>query len=268
MPHTVIADNAGGHLMQHGQVDVCIVGSDRTTATGDVANKIGTYLKALAARDNGVPFYAALPLSTIDWTLDDGVRQVPIEERSAREVTHMRGRTAGGSLEEVEVVAPGSPGAKSRVRRHTRAARHRASSPSAASRAASRAGCCAVSRDEQTLRTERMRDLANEIIAVTHALDEAGLVPNKSGNVSCRVADGFLITPAGMPYRELAPSHIVTLTARCAGGRPRSHGLRPSGACTPRSIARVRTSWRSSTRTVRARRRSRPPAAASRHSIT
>ncbi len=95
VPYTVIADNAGGHLLQHGEVDVCIVGSDRTTATGDVANKIGTYLKALAARDNGVPFYAALPFSTIDWTLDDGVRQVPIEERSSREVTHVRGRTAG-----------------------------------------------------------------------------------------------------------------------------------------------------------------------------
>jgi methylthioribose-1-phosphate isomerase len=108
VPYTVIADNAGGHLMQQGEVDVCIVGSDRTTATGDVANKIGTYLKALAASDNGVPFYAALPFSTIDWTLDDGVRQVPIEERSAREVTHVRGRTAGGSLEQVEVVAPGS----------------------------------------------------------------------------------------------------------------------------------------------------------------
>ena len=108
VPYTVIADNAGGHLMQQGEVDVCIVGSDRTTATGDVANKIGTYLKALAAHDNGVPFYAALPFSTIDWTLDDGVRQVPIEERSSREVTHMRGRTAGGNLEEVEVVAPGS----------------------------------------------------------------------------------------------------------------------------------------------------------------
>jgi methylthioribose-1-phosphate isomerase len=108
VPYTVIADNAGGHLMQQGKVDVCIVGSDRTTATGDVANKIGTYLKALAARDNGVPFYVALPFSTIDWTLDDGARQVPIEERSSREVTHVRGRAPNGKLEEVEVVAPGS----------------------------------------------------------------------------------------------------------------------------------------------------------------
>jgi methylthioribose-1-phosphate isomerase len=95
--------------MQHGAIDVCIVGSDRTTATGDVANKIGTYLKALAAHDNGVPFYAALPLSTIDWSLADGVREVPIEERSGREVTHLRGRAADGALHEVQVVAPGSP---------------------------------------------------------------------------------------------------------------------------------------------------------------
>jgi methylthioribose-1-phosphate isomerase len=108
VPHTVIADNTGGHLMQHGRVDLCLVGSDRTTATGDVANKIGTYLKALAARDNGVPFYAALPTSTIDWTMCDGVREIPIEERTAREMTHVRGRRADGALEEVEVVAPGS----------------------------------------------------------------------------------------------------------------------------------------------------------------
>jgi methylthioribose-1-phosphate isomerase len=108
VPHTVIADNTGGHLMQHGLVDVCIVGSDRTTAAGDVANKIGTYLKALAARDNGVPFYAALPSTTIDWTIGDGVREVPIEERPAREMTHVRGRADDGRLLDVEVIAPGS----------------------------------------------------------------------------------------------------------------------------------------------------------------
>ena len=111
VPHTVIADNAGGHLMQHGEVDLCIVGSDRTTATGDVGNKIGTYLKALAARDNGIPFYAALPFSTIDWSLKDGVAEIPIEERSTRELTHMRGRTEAGEFETVEIVAPGSPAA-------------------------------------------------------------------------------------------------------------------------------------------------------------
>src|SRR5215475_3602786 len=107
--HTVIADNVGGHLMQHGKVDLCIVGTDRTTATGDVANKVGTYLKALAAHDNGVPFYVALPHSTIDWTLSDGIRQIPIEERDAREVTVMRGRTAAGALAEVTLTPADSP---------------------------------------------------------------------------------------------------------------------------------------------------------------
>jgi methylthioribose-1-phosphate isomerase len=111
VPHTVIADNAGGHLMQHGKVDLCIVGSDRTTAGGDVGNKIGTYLKALAAKDNGVPFFAALPFSTIDWSLTDGVDQIPIEERSSRELTHLTGLTEAGTIETVEVIAPGSPAA-------------------------------------------------------------------------------------------------------------------------------------------------------------
>ena len=91
VPHTLIVDNAGGHLMQQGFVDICIVGSDRTTATGDVCNKIGTYLKALAAKDNSVPFYAALPKSTIDLALTDGVREIPIENRSEKEVTHIQG---------------------------------------------------------------------------------------------------------------------------------------------------------------------------------
>jgi methylthioribose-1-phosphate isomerase len=111
VPHTVVVDSAGGHLMQRGAVDVCIVGSDRTTATGDVANKIGTYLKALAAQDTGVPFYVALPSSTVDWTMRDGLREIPIEERAAREVTHLRGRGRDGSLLEVEVTAPGSAAA-------------------------------------------------------------------------------------------------------------------------------------------------------------
>ena len=111
VPHTVVADNAGGHLMQHGRVDLCIVGSDRTTGSGDVANKIGTYLKALAARDNTVPFYAALPGSTIDWALRDGVAEIPIEERSASEVTHMTGRSEAGDIVTVQVSAPGSAAA-------------------------------------------------------------------------------------------------------------------------------------------------------------
>ena len=109
VPHTVIADNLGGHLMQRGQVDMVIVGSDRTTAAGDVCNKVGTYLKALAARDNGVPFYVALPLSTIDWSLDEG-RDIPIEERSAMELTHITGQTSSGALQTVRVVPEGSPG--------------------------------------------------------------------------------------------------------------------------------------------------------------
>lgn len=108
VPHTVVTDNAGGHLMQRGQVDLVIVGTDRTTAAGDVANKIGTYLKALSARDNGVPFYVALPSPTIDWTLHDGLADIPIEERAAREVTHLSGRAEDGSVIEIRVAAPGS----------------------------------------------------------------------------------------------------------------------------------------------------------------
>jgi methylthioribose-1-phosphate isomerase len=107
--HSILADNAGGHYMQHGEVDMCIVGTDRTTASGDVANKIGTYLKALAAHDNKVPFYVALPSSTIDWTISDGVKEIEIEERSGREITHVQGRTAGGEVLTVELTAPGSP---------------------------------------------------------------------------------------------------------------------------------------------------------------
>ena len=110
LPHTVIADNAGGHLMQRGEVDLVIVGADRVTRSGDVANKIGTYLKALAARDTGVPFYVALPHSTIDWTLTDGMG-VPIEERDPDEVLLMRGRGEDGEIHRVRIVAPGSPAA-------------------------------------------------------------------------------------------------------------------------------------------------------------
>ena len=108
VPHTVIADNAGGHLMQHGEVDLVIVGTDRTTATGDVCNKIGTYLKALAAHDNGVPFYVAAPSPSIDWTLRDGLREIPIEERSARELSHFTGRLADGSVATVALLPDGS----------------------------------------------------------------------------------------------------------------------------------------------------------------
>jgi methylthioribose-1-phosphate isomerase len=111
VPHTVVADNAGGHLMQHGQVDLVIVGCDRVTARGDVCNKIGTYLKALAAQDNGVPFYVAMPTSTLDLALADGVAEIPIEERSAREVTHLAGLAADGRVLEVQVTPEGSAAA-------------------------------------------------------------------------------------------------------------------------------------------------------------
>ena len=110
VPHTIVVDNAGGHLMQRGQVDLCIVGTDRVTASGDMANKIGTYLKALAARDNDIPFYVALPHSTIDWTLDNGLA-IQIEERSADEVLKMAGRLGDGSVVTVDIAAPGSPAA-------------------------------------------------------------------------------------------------------------------------------------------------------------
>jgi methylthioribose-1-phosphate isomerase len=110
IPHHLIVDNAGGHLMQHGQVDMVIVGTDRTTARGDVCNKIGTYLKALAAADNGVPFYVALPSSTIDWTVNDGVREIPIEEREGREVTHVYGKDDTGTARFVRISPEATPG--------------------------------------------------------------------------------------------------------------------------------------------------------------
>jgi methylthioribose-1-phosphate isomerase len=111
VPHTLVADNTGGHLMQHGMVDLCIVGSDRTTSAGDVCNKIGTYLKALAAHDNGVPFYVALPFSTIDWELRDGLKEIPIEERASEEVTHISGKTAAGEVVTVAIAPEGTPAA-------------------------------------------------------------------------------------------------------------------------------------------------------------
>jgi methylthioribose-1-phosphate isomerase len=109
VPHTVIPDNTGGHLMQHGMVDLVIVGTDRVTAQGDVCNKIGTYLKALAARDNKVPFYVALPSPTIDFTVSDGVAEIPIEQRGAEEVAMMTGKTKDGRIETVQIVPDGSP---------------------------------------------------------------------------------------------------------------------------------------------------------------
>ncbi len=110
VPHHLIVDNAGGHLMQHGDVDLVIVGTDRTTSHGDVCNKIGTYLKALSAKDNGVPFYVALPSPTIDWTLGDGVKEIPIEERDDDEVTLIWGKLADGSVAQVQISPDETPG--------------------------------------------------------------------------------------------------------------------------------------------------------------
>ncbi|RWL84527.1 MAG: S-methyl-5-thioribose-1-phosphate isomerase [Mesorhizobium sp.] len=111
VPHTLIVDNAGGHLMQHGNIDMVIVGTDRTTANGDVCNKIGTYLKALAAADNNVPFYVALPSPTIDWTVADGLKEIPIEERSGDEVSLVWGKTSDGKVAQVRVSPDATPAA-------------------------------------------------------------------------------------------------------------------------------------------------------------
>jgi methylthioribose-1-phosphate isomerase len=108
VPHTLVVDNAGGHLMQHGQVDICLVGADRVTASGDACNKIGTYLKALAAKDNNVPFYVVLPGSTIDWSIDDGVAEIEIEERASDEVTHISGISGDGSIVKVRLAPKGT----------------------------------------------------------------------------------------------------------------------------------------------------------------
>ena len=110
VPHTVISDNAGGHLMQHGLVDICIVGTDRTTYTGDVANKIGTYLKALAAKDNNIPFYVALPSSSFDWKIKNGIKEIPIEQRGGEEVKYAQG-LVNGQIKKVLLTPKDSPAA-------------------------------------------------------------------------------------------------------------------------------------------------------------
>ena len=118
IPHTLIVDNAGGHLMQQGQVDICIVGSDRTARNGDVCNKIGTYLKALAAYDNGIPFYAAVPSPTIDWSCRDGRKEIPIEERAAEEVLFITGALDDGQTVKVRIAPEGNQSANPCIRCH------------------------------------------------------------------------------------------------------------------------------------------------------
>jgi len=111
VPHTLIVDNTGGHLMQHGMVDLVLVGTDRTTRQGDVANKIGTYLKALAAKDNDIPFYVALPSTSIDWTITDGLKEIPIEERNQDEVKYFQGLNSSGKIDTVLICPPETPAA-------------------------------------------------------------------------------------------------------------------------------------------------------------
>jgi methylthioribose-1-phosphate isomerase len=125
VPHTLVTDNAGGHLMQRGKVDLVLVGADRVTRNGDVCNKIGTYLKALAARDNGVPFYACVPTPTIDWSIGDALAEIPIEERSADEVRLVRGLDAAGQFAHVAIAPVSTAHRQPRVRRDARGARHR-----------------------------------------------------------------------------------------------------------------------------------------------
>ena len=197
VPHTVIADNAGGHLMQHGQVDLCIVGCDRMTATGDAANKIGTYLKALAAKDNGVPFYVALPGSTIDWTISDGVRDIPIEERGPREVTHMTGLTESGEIVTVQVTAPGSHAANpafdvTPARLVTGLMTERGVAP------ATREGF-GSSFPKWPAMPPRKGAMKQAIVAAAHKMQSLGLSPGRSGNISARWKGGMLITASGIP---------------------------------------------------------------------
>jgi L-fuculose-phosphate aldolase len=210
VPHTVIVDNAGGHLMQRGQVDMVIVGTDRTTADGDVANKIGTYLKALAAHDNGVPFYVALPSPTIDWSLSDGMA-IPIEERSGREVTHLAGQ-AMMARSAPSRRRPGQPGRQPGLRRDAGALcdgpHHRARCRSGHDRGA----CRPVSRICARSGSMSESQLRAEIVAVAQAIDRAGFCPSKSGNVSARFSQGMLITPSGLPYAQTTPDDLIHLS--------------------------------------------------------
>lgn len=217
VPHTVIADNAGGHLMQHGMVDVVLVGTDRTTATGDVCNKIGTYLKALAAKESGVPFYVAAPSSSIDWRLSDGVREIPIEERSAREQTHLSGRSAAGELVEVQVTPDGSAAKNFAfdvtparfvtgvITERGVAAASRAGLaalfPERAQRAGAATSAPAATLDDHPLRLQ--------LIETCRALRHSGLTFGTSGNVSLRRdATSFLVSPTGVDYDTLAPEDL------------------------------------------------------------
>ncbi len=215
VPHTVIVDSAGGHLLQRGQVDLCLVGADRITAAGDVANKIGTYLKALAANDNGVPFYVAAPSSSVDWTLVDG-GDVPIEERAGDEVARVTGWAEDGRVVSVRVVPEGSPVANpgfdvTPARLVTAIVTERGITganreglarlfPERAGSIMRRAGPV----DVQSVRTAVLR--------AARRMSSRGLTPGTSGNVSARIADGMVITPSALAYDEMAERDLVVLS--------------------------------------------------------
>ena len=236
VPHTVIVDNAGGHLMQRGQVDVVLVGTDRTTAAGDVVNKIGTYLKALAARDCGVPFYVAAPSPSIDWTIDGaGDASIPIEERSPRRGDDRRGRDGGGRRR------ARCASRRRAAPRTTRASTSRprasspASSPSAASRPRRARGWRACSP------SARRRPPRGRAVTAAHArraiadtvrwLMARGLYAGTSGNVSARTAGGLLITPSGVPCDDVDAASIVdgdaSTATRAAGCAPSTRMAHP-----------------------------------------
>jgi methylthioribose-1-phosphate isomerase len=215
VPHTVIVDNAGGHLMQRGQVDLCLVGADRITAAGDVVNKIGTYLKALAANDNGVLFYVAAPSSSVDWTLSDGA-DVPIEERAGDEVARMTGRAEDGRAVSVRVVPEGSPVANpgfdvTPARLVTALVTERGVT------GASREGLArlfperargAVSR----ARPADVRDVRAAVLRAARKMSVRGLSRGTSGNVSARVADGMVVTPSALRYDEMVERDLAVLS--------------------------------------------------------
>jgi methylthioribose-1-phosphate isomerase len=224
VPHTVIADNLGGHLMQRGDVDLVLVGSDRVTASGDVCNKVGTYLKALAAHDNGVPFYAAMPSSTIDWSTETG-RDVPIEERPPRELTHVSGQLPSGVIGSVRVVADGSPALNlgfdvTPARLVTGLITERGICP--ANRAALRDLHANRRTGVDHPRPSSDAELRAAVVSACRALAHSGLTHGKSGNVSLRCDERqFFISPSGVAYDGLGADEVprVASDGRWVGRR-------------------------------------------------
>jgi methylthioribose-1-phosphate isomerase len=212
--HTVIVDNAGGHLMQTDQVDMVITGTDRTTAAGDVANKIGTYLKALAAQDNGIPFYVGLPGPTIDWTLTDG-REIPIEERDEAEVKTISGRTATGDIATVSITPQES---------HASNFGFDVTPARLVTGLITERGVCNASAEGlRGLYPDRA--LRKQVIATARSMNSLGINQGRSGNVSARIEGGLLITPSGMAYDLLKPLDIVDMSI---DGAVRAGSRRPS----------------------------------------